>query len=57
MFGFDARLTVAGLALAGEYVHVDEEEGAGGKQTGAGRLPDRVRSSTRTGSGPRPPTR
>ena len=36
MFGFDARLTVAGLALSGEYVHVHEEEGAGGKQTGAG---------------------
>ena len=36
MFGFDARLTVAGLALSGEYVHVYEEEGAGGKQTGAG---------------------
>ena len=36
MFGFDARLTVAGLALSGEYVHVYEDEGAGGKQTGAG---------------------
>ena len=36
MFGFDARLTVAGLSLSGEYVHVHEEEGAGGKQTGAG---------------------
>ena len=36
MFGFDARLYVAGLSLSGEYVHVDEEEGAGGKQTGAG---------------------
>ena len=36
MFGFDARLYVAGLSLRGEYVHVDEEEGAGGKQTGAG---------------------
>jgi len=39
MFGFDARLYVAGVALAGEYVHVDEEEGAGGKQTGAGGYP------------------
>jgi len=36
MYGFDARLTVAGLSLSGEYVHVKEEEGAGGKQTGAG---------------------
>jgi hypothetical protein len=36
MFGFDARLYVAGVSLSGEYVHVDEEEGAGGKQTGAG---------------------
>jgi hypothetical protein len=36
MFGVDARLYVAGLSLSGEYVHVDEEEGAGGKQTGAG---------------------
>jgi hypothetical protein len=39
MFGFDARLLVAGLSLSGEYVHVDEEEGAGGKQTGAGGYP------------------
>jgi len=39
MFGFDARLYVAGLSLSGEYVHVDEEEGAGGKQTGAGGYP------------------
>jgi hypothetical protein len=36
MFGFDARLYVAGLSLSGEYVHVNEQEGAGGKQTGAG---------------------
>jgi hypothetical protein len=35
MFGVDARLTVAGLSLAGEWVYVDEEEGGGGKQTGA----------------------
>ena len=35
MFGFDARLYFAGLSLSGEYVHVDEQEGAGGKQTGA----------------------
>ena len=39
MFGFDARLLVAGLSLSGEYVYVDEEEGAGGKQTGAGGYP------------------
>jgi hypothetical protein len=39
MFGFDARLYVAGLSLSGEYVHVDEEEGAGSKQTGAGGYP------------------
>jgi hypothetical protein len=36
MYGLDARLLVGGLSLAGEYVYVDEEEGAGGKQTGAG---------------------
>ena len=36
MFGFDARLYVAGLSLSGEYIHVDEQEGAGGKQTGVG---------------------
>jgi hypothetical protein len=39
MFGFDARLYVAGVSLSGEYVYVDEEEGAGGKQTGAGGYP------------------
>jgi hypothetical protein len=39
MFGADARITVAGLSLSGEYVYVDEEEGAGGKQTGAGGYP------------------
>ena len=39
MFGFDARLYVAGLSLSGEYIHVDEEEGAGNKQTGAGGYP------------------
>src|SRR6185503_3458647 len=39
MFGFDARLYVAGLSLSGEYVYVDEEEGAGSKQTGAGGYP------------------
>jgi hypothetical protein len=39
MFGFDARLYVFGVALAGEVVHVAEDEGAGGKQTGAGEFP------------------
>jgi hypothetical protein len=39
MFGFDARLYVAGLSLSGEYIHVDEQEGAGSKQTGAGGYP------------------
>jgi hypothetical protein len=39
MFGFDGRLYVAGVSLGGEYVHVDEDEGAGGKQTGAGGYP------------------
>ena len=39
MFGFDGRLYVAGVSLGGEYVHVDEDEGAGGKQTGAGGFP------------------
>jgi hypothetical protein len=39
MFGFDARLLLAGLSLSGEYVYVDEEEGAGSKQTGAGGYP------------------
>jgi hypothetical protein len=39
MFGFDLRITLAGLSLAGEYVDVDEDEGAGGKQTGAGEYP------------------
>jgi hypothetical protein len=39
MFGFDLRITVVGLSLSGEYVDVDEDEGAGGKQTGAGAYP------------------
>jgi hypothetical protein len=39
MFGFDLRINIAGLTLSGEYVDVDEEEGAGGKQTGAGEYP------------------
>src|SRR5204862_2723352 len=39
MVGFDARLYILGVALGGEYVHVDEDEGAGGKQTGAGEFP------------------
>lgn len=36
MFVLDARLAVGGLSLAGEYVDVKEEEGAGMKQTGMG---------------------
>ena len=39
MFGFDLRIIVAGLSLSGEYVDVDEDEGAGGKQTGTGEYP------------------
>lgn len=36
-FGGDARLYVAGVSLAGEYVHVDEDAGtAADKRTGAG---------------------
>ena len=42
MFGFDARLTVAGLALSGEYVHVHEEGGSGRQADGRRGLPDRV---------------
>lgn len=36
MWGADARLTVLGLSLAGEFVHVDEDAGAAPKQTGMG---------------------
>jgi hypothetical protein len=39
MLGADARLYVAGVSVAGEYVRVDEEEGAGTKQTGAAEYP------------------
>ena len=39
MWGFDARLYVAGLALNGEYVHVDEESGSVPKLTGDGLFP------------------
>jgi hypothetical protein len=39
MFGFDARLYLAGLSLSGEYVDVDEELGAAGKETGLGTFP------------------
>ena len=39
MWGFDARLYVAGLALNGEYIHVDEESGAVPKLTGDGLFP------------------
>jgi hypothetical protein len=39
MWGFDARLYVAGLALNGEYIQVDEESGAAPKLTGDGLFP------------------
>ncbi len=39
MWGADARLYFAGLSLAGEYVHVDEDLGAVGKETGMGAFP------------------
>jgi hypothetical protein len=39
MWGADARLLLFGLALAGEYVHVDEDEGAAPKETGLGAFP------------------
>ena len=39
MWGFDARIYVAGLALNGEYVHVDEDSGSVPKLTGDGLFP------------------
>ena len=39
MVGADARLFVAGVALSGEYVHVDEDEGTGPKLTNLGTFP------------------
>ncbi len=39
MFGFDARLYVAGLSLSWEYVNVEEDLGAAGKETGLGTFP------------------
>ncbi len=39
MWGFDGRLYLFGLALAGEYINVDEDEGAIPKQTGMGEFP------------------
>jgi hypothetical protein len=39
MWGADARLYVAGIALSGEWVDVKEELGAGGKDTGLGSYP------------------
>jgi hypothetical protein len=39
MWGCDARLYAAGLSLSGEYVHVDEELGSFGKETGLGTFP------------------
>jgi hypothetical protein len=40
LWGADARVYAFGVALSGEYVHVDEDEGsADGKQTGLGMFP------------------
>jgi hypothetical protein len=39
MLGGDARLFVAGVALTGEYVRVDEDEGTGPKLTNLGTFP------------------
>jgi len=39
MWGYDARIFVAGFALAGEYVHVNEDEGVGPKVTALGTFP------------------
>jgi hypothetical protein len=39
MEGADLRLFVAGLALSGEYVRVDEDEGTGPKVTNLGTFP------------------
>jgi hypothetical protein len=39
MWGADARVFAAGFALAGEYVHVDEDEGVGPKITSLGTFP------------------
>jgi hypothetical protein len=39
IWGVDARLFWAGLALSGEYVHVDEDEGLGPKVTALGTFP------------------
>jgi hypothetical protein len=39
MWGADARVYVAGVSLAGEYVNVDEDVGAAGKETGLGAFP------------------
>lgn len=39
MWGADVRVFVAGLALSGEYVRVDEDEGVGPKTTALGTFP------------------
>jgi hypothetical protein len=39
MWGADARLYLAGLSLSTEYVNIDEELGAVGKETGLGTFP------------------
>jgi hypothetical protein len=36
LYGADARLFVAGITLAGEYIHVNEDEGNANKLTGMG---------------------
>jgi hypothetical protein len=39
LYGFDARLVAPTLTVAGEYVHVEEDEASGPKLTGAGTFP------------------
>jgi hypothetical protein len=39
MWGADARINLFGLSLAGEYVHIRQDEGGGRKQTGLGVFP------------------
>ena len=39
MWGADARLSVAGVSLSGEWVDVREDLGGGGKETGQGSFP------------------
>jgi hypothetical protein len=39
LYGFDVRVVAPTLTIAGEYVHVDEDEASGPKLTGAGVFP------------------